>query len=370
MKIILHLGMPKTGSSALQSALSLNRALLLKEGILYPKLSCHPTNHNILSLLERKGDDIPRQFISWNKIQGVDLDKVLNKSINEIKLQVARHSPEILIISSEQLFSAFSKPAGEFLACFFSSLGVSADKVFPVVYVRQPSKRFLSMTQQKLRASTSIPSLKTQSVVSNLRCVEKVFTKATVVAFERNALFGNDIFIDFAQRILLFQDIKKFNLLSHSVNESLSAEVVSILYDYSMHCLPDANDLFTFDRRYIWSRLPALEKQLGLYSRPVLHSEIEWAIDYSDKDLLFLRNEYGVEFKELDYARVGEAPELSGDTHLRIDQIFQIDKLKKTKLLILLLGEMVETKIKLSRYFWRLYNFPAVRYIVNRLYFL
>ena len=369
MKVILHLGMPKTGSTALQSSLSLNRSLLLKDGILYPELSYHPTNHNILSLLEMKDNDLPRQFISWNKIQGVDLDRVLKISLNEIKEQVARHSPKILIISSENLYDAFPESSGQSLKNFFSSLGVSAEEIIPVLYVRQPSKRFSSIVQQELRASTIIPSLKMPSVVSNLRRIEKAFTKATVVTFERDTLLGNDIFIDFMQRVLLYRDIRNFKLLSASENESLSAEVISILYDYSMQCHPDFNDLFTNDRRFILKRLPALEKKMNLYSRPVLLGEIKNAVDYADKDLIILRNEFGVYFKEIDYSRAGEIEELPSDMNLRVDQIFMVDHVKKSRLLMQLLNEVLEHRVRPVKYFWRLYNLPPARYVLDNLFY-
>lgn len=56
-KIILHIGLPKTGSTALQQALHQSREALLRQGVLYPaKVHCEDDpKHNFVLDLVRKG---------------------------------------------------------------------------------------------------------------------------------------------------------------------------------------------------------------------------------------------------------------------------------------------------------------------------
>ena len=113
MKIIMHIGMPKTGSTAIQFALTKSREKLLSNGILYP-VNPDPFSKQVkhmlyLSLL-RQGDagqwlkqpDIEKKILST---YGPNFD-LAEFWLNDLKKQISDTKPHTLIISEEG-FSSF-----------------------------------------------------------------------------------------------------------------------------------------------------------------------------------------------------------------------------------------------------------------------
>jgi hypothetical protein len=66
MKTILHIGMPKTGTTALQDCLRASRADLAAAGILYPENppGCRFNNHRMLVMGFLPFDALPRHMVS------------------------------------------------------------------------------------------------------------------------------------------------------------------------------------------------------------------------------------------------------------------------------------------------------------------
>lgn len=92
-KLILHVGMPKAGSSSLQNYLFQNKNLLARNSLLYPQAGLfYDKSHNNLgfSIL---GTDI------WEKPQDI---KVL---LDEITREIETQNSDVLILSSELLWT-------------------------------------------------------------------------------------------------------------------------------------------------------------------------------------------------------------------------------------------------------------------------
>ncbi len=98
-RLVLHIGVHKTGSTSVQNALAANAGLLARHGILYPKYPAapaHVTNHNRLA---------------WEIAEGViDLAK-----LREWAQSLAQKDAHTLIISAEDFCKLKSL---DFLACF------------------------------------------------------------------------------------------------------------------------------------------------------------------------------------------------------------------------------------------------------------
>lgn len=62
MRVVLHIGMPKSGTSALQKTLRTNQKLLRQNGIFYPAGHGLPKNHNLLATGFLADDELPRIF--------------------------------------------------------------------------------------------------------------------------------------------------------------------------------------------------------------------------------------------------------------------------------------------------------------------
>ncbi len=93
-KVILHAGWSKTGSTALQYFLFHNRALLLKQNILYADIFSHEldTNHNWIA----------DSLLTHPEPGDVDT-AILNKRApwDELKAQINTHNPKTVILSGE-----------------------------------------------------------------------------------------------------------------------------------------------------------------------------------------------------------------------------------------------------------------------------
>lgn len=93
-KIYIHIGSPKTGSTAIQNFLSQNYNHLLSKGVLYPKSASRNTNALGYSLLDF--DDRPLSDIN----KKVDYKELYSNLKNEIE----KSECENIIISSEEFF--------------------------------------------------------------------------------------------------------------------------------------------------------------------------------------------------------------------------------------------------------------------------
>jgi len=108
MRLILHIGNHKTGSTAIQTALSNNTEILKQEGVLYPKTGVVKNAHHIIPLSLR-GESVP----GFDVVS--DIDTLLMDLIDEVKLK----QPEVVIISSEEFFLC-STSEFDLLKPFFS----------------------------------------------------------------------------------------------------------------------------------------------------------------------------------------------------------------------------------------------------------
>jgi hypothetical protein len=128
MKLILHIGSDKTGTTAIQSALHKNRELLASKRVLYPKLNLSD-HHGCLVIELRDG----KQGTAWKK---------LNKQIGDT-------TSDVLIISSEA-FCTLSKKDIKLLGEW-----LNPDNVTVICYLRSADQYLESGFMQRLKDSKS-----------------------------------------------------------------------------------------------------------------------------------------------------------------------------------------------------------------------
>src|SRR5690625_4150550 len=142
-KLVLHIGMHKTGSTAIQASMSSSHEYLLSNGINY--LSCIRMNHST-TFVSLFGDEPHRYHV--NVQNGVNTPKkaaALNKKLKkQILYKIKNNKSEVFVISGEGLSilsEAGVKRLYSFLLPYFDDIEV-------VCYIRRPLEFYKSMCQQ------------------------------------------------------------------------------------------------------------------------------------------------------------------------------------------------------------------------------
>lgn len=347
MKLILHLGMPKTGTTSLQLSLTAMHEALLERGVLYPSLLIDAPDHNFLTLLTENPDRIPGMY--WFDIErhpGFMHDRIL-PSWDGILEQIARHKPGKLILSSEMLFSRFEDDHRGLLLKKLRNL--SAD-ISTIIYIRQPSKHYLSNVQQKLKnAGTFWPPGPARLQVHIEAWERALGNTAQLLAYERSQLIGEDSTSDFIHRVLSPSEREGLDIPRTRSNESLSAESMSILQDFRLSTCPELEDRRVPSNTALRRILTELDAQIPGHP-PALLPEIADFIDHSSTDLLWLRERSGIHFSGIDYARIGSVPPPPlPDRPLTVTDICSVDPERKALLTSLAIEtlhrQITETRI-------------------------
>ena len=145
MKIILHYGSGKTGTTSLQASLAAKRKLLAKHGVYYPDTFYPNDAHHLLQTLFKPSEDV-LPFLKEH-YGGYDAaQKMARKAWRRIEQKVKKNKPDALVLSSEMFF----KPSTAAAQQRFQKLVVDlSPNIEPVLYVRAPASFYLSLIQQR-----------------------------------------------------------------------------------------------------------------------------------------------------------------------------------------------------------------------------
>jgi hypothetical protein len=333
LRILLHVGMPKAGSTALQTALAAERDRLARRGILYPRGLFIPRTHNFLlaGVSERKRD-LPRLLHHAYRDRFDEIEPAFAKWLASLKATVASRRPETLVLSSEWLFRLSADSKFDRLSRIVRSLG---DTVEVVAYVRRPSDQYLSSAQQILKGSHVIKPVAPIRYRAPLEGFARIADRMHVVKYDRSAFPEGDIVRHFLQTFLPeARDIGEAGVVS-AVNTTISAEGMSILARYRRINHRRERNRFTADTDRVIEAIRAADAAVEGDLRPRLLDPVRSAIDLGSLDLLWLSDTYGVVFDGIDYDRI-VAPSLPiremKYRPKRIDEICVIDPKRLDKL--------------------------------------
>ncbi len=224
MKIIVHLGQGKTGTTALQESLHAAATELRANKVLYPQFGHGFVAHHLL--LPLCGD--PNRLPPWNleTLGGPEAAaEAAQVAWHKTREDIRRNPPELLVLSSEYLF----RTAETVKARLFSHLSELSSDITPVIYVRHPVDHCRARLQQLLKHSNRHFRPVHEDLRQLIHGTDAVFGRSTeLVAFARNELYGNDIVFDFATRFLA-PWVQAANLKSLNANVGLSAEALVLL---------------------------------------------------------------------------------------------------------------------------------------------
>lgn len=140
MRWLLHIGAPKTGSTAIQRMLFDNRAELLSRGVLYPDASLRGFGHHDLAFLLGGG------YPHWATPQ----PRPLSDLAQDLRAEVAAHRAATVVVSSENFF-LYPDPAALRDLLQFAGL-TSNDHVEVLCYVRRQDEAYSSWYNQTVKA--------------------------------------------------------------------------------------------------------------------------------------------------------------------------------------------------------------------------
>lgn len=243
MRLVLHIGMGKTGTSTLQRTFFLERTKLAAAGVLYPTSQRSSfRHHQALMCLVAPMELLSREFASL-KAAGLHAVRSAGKQFwDDVVQQIDAERPETVVLSYEALIYLPAQQISDLrtiLADVFSEVDV-------VAYVRHPSSYWLALTQQGVKFTYAVkpPGAYHNRVSRHLaRYVEVFDGKVAARAFDPLILKDRCIVRDFLAVHLPEVTFPDAAIDVTNVNESISAEAMCIMQDLHRHDAPDTAPL-------------------------------------------------------------------------------------------------------------------------------
>ncbi|MDH4480042.1 MAG: hypothetical protein QE283_09230 [Rhodoferax sp.] len=342
MKIVIHMGMPKTGSTAIQRALANSREELISAGVLYPK-NIEPfgtqVKHLLCKTLLCQGDTD-----QWRGFPDAEakIEKNYGKDVNffeiwlaDLKSQIRSANPHTLLISEESFFAAFSKRNTAIhvnLQKLLSELGVTADDLELVGYLRSPPDYYLSSCQQGLKGKSTLKDISRANYFPALKRIRKKYnSQHTIFPFDRKLFPGGDIVKHFSKHVAGIE------IESQGMpNETISGPAMSILQDYRAIFHPENGS--RGNPRQVKGLIESLREaglRLGL-DRPSLKAEVKAFVWESlGENLAWLKKNYAIEFDQSNsIGDINTELNIQAFKPTKVSDILDIDEDKKYRLLL------------------------------------
>jgi hypothetical protein len=225
MKILLHMGQGKTGTSALQRSLHTASDRLRSKGVLYPRFSQKAVAHHMLLPLCGCALSLPRwslEDMGGPEISRQTAEAAWNETCNDVR----QNRPDLLVLSSEFLNYRTQGNLKPTLAGLLSEL--SGD-VTPILYVRNPVDDYRARLQQWLKQKSNPLPPTRMPLREAIALDEAVFpSPVQLIAFDRSLLHGGDIIQDFSTRFLA-PWVGATELPAIQANVGLSAEALVLM---------------------------------------------------------------------------------------------------------------------------------------------
>lgn len=337
MRIILHIGTGKTGTSSIQESLFRAREKLLENGILYPDIPGF-TNQNFLAMAAAQG--VPREYQA--KL-GYDLETLIQESKkcwDMVKSDTEKAEAKTVILSGEYFFSHGSPTFWKNLIS--TKFGHKAE-IEAICYVRAVESYYISAIQQYIKGGHNIHYPYTLPLFDRLEKWNKS-GRLTVREFSKGKLIDGDVISDFLETCELGQDIVPLNARKR-VNETISAESMSIIVDYRRTLHAESENKFMPDSSLLFRRLRQIEPEVGgleFFGHPQLTSAALSTLAERDTETEAINAKYGLSMAK---PNATEAPILPKDRPLKIEDVLVVNQEKKSLLQSLLIQHLLKREI-------------------------
>lgn len=333
MELIVHAGTTKAGSTALQDWFDQNRYALREHGVFYPHGEIFPGNHHILLCGSMDRRDLPENVQRKAAKIKDPLSGLYRRWIDRLRMEAPGH--DITVLSSEAICSmspTVLTALREDLAAMFDSIRVS-------IYVRRPSSFYLSEVQQRLKSSDRIRPPSPIEYTKFIESMRQYFTnQVDVHSYEdaRRHPFG--IVGHFGDRYApaittIAEKCERIN-----ANTSMSAEGMSLLLDYRRRRFPNRR-IRTPDIAALIRTIRNTDPYIDGFLPPTLFSHICDYVDETSTDLLWLRDEFALEFAGVNYERIRNA---TGALQVStVEDICPVDQERRERLMFSVLESLL-----------------------------
>ncbi|MDW3216950.1 MAG: hypothetical protein R8G01_23365 [Ilumatobacteraceae bacterium] len=344
-RLVLHAGLPKTGSTSIQRFLNANAEALGEQGVWFRPVADRKNrrDHNFLAMA------------FWNRVQriyadryGDDLERLRGDSLQAWTGQLdefRQSDQETLLISGE-----FFTRAGAAHVAAFAKEQLTDFDISVVFYLRQPSTHYVSWLQQHLKGSNKMMAFgrNRSNWARRLRMWRKV-GDVTVREFSRATLVGGDVVDDFAS--VLGVDIRGFDRPTDA-NESISAEGMDLLVEHRRFHWPDGRDRIMPESLRLIEQIHTIEAAAGdrLGVSPArLKPELAAYLDTDVEELAKLDRNFGFRYSAIGdpavLSPIGDPDELEGRVFESLDQLVTIDPEARARLK----AELIDRGAKFGR---------------------
>jgi hypothetical protein len=343
MRLIVHFGTFKTGTTSIQETLFRHRAAFLAQGVLYPAVPLGPAHHALFALFANPMPArIPRQL-------GLDPAAMRDKgrrAWEQVKRDVAHHRPEKVVLSSELFLLDPTLDGFRRLRVLLEEI---ATDITPCAYVRAPAPYYLSYLQQNARMSGAVSPPRPLMIREAVELVEAAFGRRMEVrAYDPAGFAGGDVVRDFVEGIV-GATLPGGAARGRRFNETLSAEAMSIsVSSRRVNCPGDDHRPVRAHQRLL-DLMGAMERGVGGVPKPRLKPEVAAAVTRASADLVWLRDTRGIVFAGVDYAAIDGRMPAAIAALREIDLICEVEPARRDWLMLRVLEKGVKAQIDLAR---------------------
>jgi hypothetical protein len=225
--IVLHVGMPKTGTTSIQASLAGYRDGVFEYAPLPPAVEAdrqRAYNHSFLINTAFDKDYKRAGMLLRVGVAASDFDRVRAQCREALEACLRACEAEVLILSAETITSFDSESMQELGAL----LRQYASDIQVYAYVRDPSGYVKAATQEWIKWGYTGDDLHPLSYRNNFGHLEEVFGAECVSyrLYRREALLNGDVIADFGSWI----GLKKEPALRLEANVTLSTDAVRCIY--------------------------------------------------------------------------------------------------------------------------------------------
>ncbi len=324
-RLVLHAGLPKTGSTSIQRFLNANASALGDQGVLFRPTADRRNrrDHNFLAVA------------FWNRVQriyadryGDDLERLQRDSLDAwtgLLDEFRSGDHDTLVLSGEFFTRAAVGPMAEFAREHLDDFDVRV-----LFYLRQPSTHYVSWLQQHLKGSnTLMPFGRKRSHWARMLRMWTRVGDVTIREFDRSALVGGDVVEDFAS--VLGVDITGFERPTDA-NESISAEGMDLLLEHRRIHWPNGPDRIMPESLQLVDQIRSIEAAHAddlVLTKARLNGHLAAHLDSDVEELSKLDRDFGFRYSAIgDPSQVwsiGDADELEGRVFDSLDQVIAVD---------------------------------------------